>query len=139
MVELHPPTISISSGQANWTCKYLHNSCNNVEYFCIFQSNKPLMEKRRRERINSSLEQLKQLVLEALNRDVSGQTCLTRFLLILHFFSSYKLKKNFGSHCGNKFSFAVCSKNFRPKPVGISVGRYVGIRLPVQSLLVGIS
>ncbi len=29
------------------------------------------MEKRRRERINSSLEELKTLVLEALNRDVS--------------------------------------------------------------------
>ena len=36
-----------------------------------FQWSKPIMEKRRRERINRSLEELKRLVLEAQNRDVS--------------------------------------------------------------------
>lgn len=37
----------------------------------MFQWSKPIMEKRRRERINRSLEELKRLVLEAQNRDVS--------------------------------------------------------------------
>ena len=36
-----------------------------------FQSNKPLLEKKRRARINKSLDQLKGLVLEALKKDVS--------------------------------------------------------------------
>ena len=35
------------------------------------QCNKPLMEKRRRERINLSLNALKSLVLDALKKDVS--------------------------------------------------------------------
>lgn len=42
------------------------------EVICLFQQwSKPVMEKRRRERINRSLEELKRLVLQAQNRDVS--------------------------------------------------------------------
>lgn len=36
------------------------------------QSSKPIMEKRRRARINESLGQLKTLILDALKKDVSG-------------------------------------------------------------------
>ena len=39
-----------------------------------WQSNKPLLEKKRRARINRSLEQLKSLVLDALKKDVSSFT-----------------------------------------------------------------
>lgn len=38
--------------------------------FCL-QSNKPIMEKRRRARINNSLNDLKTLVLESMKKDVS--------------------------------------------------------------------
>ena len=37
----------------------------------VIQIKKPLIERRRRERINECLNQLKQLVLEATNKDVS--------------------------------------------------------------------
>ena len=37
----------------------------------FFQSSKPLMEKRRRARINQSLNELKNLILEAMKKDVS--------------------------------------------------------------------
>jgi len=37
----------------------------------VLQNNKPLMEKRRRQRINDCLVQLKGLVLQAMNKDVS--------------------------------------------------------------------
>lgn len=37
------------------------------------QSSKPIMEKRRRARINESLSQLKTLILDALKKDVSEQ------------------------------------------------------------------
>jgi hypothetical protein len=37
----------------------------------LFQSNKPIMEKRRRARINNCLAQLKSLVLESMRKDVS--------------------------------------------------------------------
>ena len=46
----------------------LKNSFFNL---LLFQTSKPLMEKRRRERINKSLNDLKQILLEALRRDVS--------------------------------------------------------------------
>ena len=39
--------------------------------FLVLQNNKPLMEKRRRQRINDCLVQLKGLVLQAMNKDVS--------------------------------------------------------------------
>lgn len=38
--------------------------------FIVFQAKKPLMEKMRRARINDSLNELKSLILEALNKDV---------------------------------------------------------------------
>ena len=43
----------------------------NINFSLFLQWSKPIMEKRRRERINRSLEELKRLVLEAQNRDVS--------------------------------------------------------------------
>ncbi|EDO35136.1 predicted protein, partial [Nematostella vectensis] len=42
------------------------------------QWSKPVMEKRRRERINRSLEELKRLVLEAQHRDCSRYTKLEK-------------------------------------------------------------
>ena len=44
---------------------------------CSFQAKKPLMEKLRRARINDSLNELKSLVLDALNKDVSFIFCST--------------------------------------------------------------
>ena len=43
----------------------------NEKIFCCFQSNKPIMEKRRRARINQCLDELKALILEAMKKDVS--------------------------------------------------------------------
>ena len=52
--------------------------------FCFFfQWSKPIMEKRRRERINRSLEELKRLVLEAQNRDVSILCCVSKKILVI--------------------------------------------------------
>lgn len=44
---------------------------NTQNDLCLFQASKPLMEKRRRERINNCLDQLKTLILEATKKDVS--------------------------------------------------------------------
>ncbi len=52
----------------------------NVILFFYLQSSKPIMEKRRRARINESLGQLKTLILDALKKDVS--THLAPWLLI---------------------------------------------------------
>lgn len=41
-----------------------------TNYFTFFQTNKPLTEKRRRERINNSMMQLKTLVLRGTNKEV---------------------------------------------------------------------
>lgn len=41
--------------------------------FYLLQTKKPLMEKLRRDRINSSLNEMKILVLESLNKDVSTE------------------------------------------------------------------
>ena len=40
-------------------------------FFFSLQSSKPMMEKRRRARINQSLNELKALILEAMKKDVS--------------------------------------------------------------------
>jgi len=40
-------------------------------YVVFFQINKPLMEKKRRERINNCLNQLKAFLMEATKKDVS--------------------------------------------------------------------
>lgn len=39
------------------------------------QSNKPIMEKRRRARINNCLNELKTLILDAMKKDVSVLSC----------------------------------------------------------------
>lgn len=39
--------------------------------FLLLQSNKPIMEKRRRARINNCLNELKALILDAMKKDVS--------------------------------------------------------------------
>lgn len=46
---------------------YFNSPC----LFCVLQSNKPIMEKRRRARINNSLNELKTLILDAMKKDVS--------------------------------------------------------------------
>lgn len=56
----------------------------NTNYFTFFQTNKPLTEKRRRERINNSLMQLKTLVLRGTNKEVTNSSKLkfgTRYLM----------------------------------------------------------
>lgn len=45
--------------------------CIYALYCSLLQSSKPIMEKRRRARINESLGQLKTLILDALKKDVS--------------------------------------------------------------------
>ena len=59
----------------------------NRDFNKNFQTSKPLMEKRRRERINRSLNDLKSILLEALRRDVSKV-----FALKLYFW--YIFEKN---------------------------------------------
>jgi len=49
----------------------------NLSYYFPTQSNKPIMEKRRRARINNSLNDLKTLVLESMKKDVSIPFTLT--------------------------------------------------------------
>ena len=46
------------------------------------------MERRRRERINSSLEQLKQLVLESMRKDVSIWICVL-INLFVYFYNAF--------------------------------------------------
>ncbi len=59
--------------QMELSCFLLWYTCQNVKIIScdLFQSNKPIVEKRRRERINRSLEELKKLVLQSLHKDVS--------------------------------------------------------------------
>ena len=52
-------------------CEKLPNEIKYVYFRFRFQSNKPLMEKRRRARINECLTELKSLVLQAMKKDVS--------------------------------------------------------------------
>lgn len=42
-----------------------------IVYSALLQSNKPIMEKRRRARINNCLNELKALILDAMKKDVS--------------------------------------------------------------------
>lgn len=44
----------------------------SINKWFVFQSNKPIMEKRRRARINNSLNELKTLILDAMKKDVSN-------------------------------------------------------------------
>lgn len=46
------------------------------------RATKPIMEKRRRARINNSLNELKNLILEALNKDVSVSSILIHIPLL---------------------------------------------------------
>jgi len=54
-----------------WTIKIISSRC------FIFQAQKPRIEKLRRDRINGSLDEIKRLVLEALNKDVSIQIIMS--------------------------------------------------------------
>ena len=58
-----------------------------IKFSLKIQASKPLMEKRRRERINRSLNELKSILLEALRRDVSKLTPI--FDLKRVYFSRY--------------------------------------------------
>lgn len=45
---------------------------SDVAVLFLLQSNKPIMEKRRRARINNCLNDLKTLILDAMKKDVSN-------------------------------------------------------------------
>lgn len=45
--------------------------CLTCRFISVLQSNKPIMEKRRRARINNCLNDLKTLILDAMKKDVS--------------------------------------------------------------------
>lgn len=49
-----------------------------------FQSNKPIMEKKRRARINHCLNELKTLILEAMKKDVSFYFIIAKDLKLKH-------------------------------------------------------
>lgn len=57
--------------QKNRGSRTFCDSCTNRESFLYLQSNKPIMEKKRRARINHCLNELKTLILEAMKKDVS--------------------------------------------------------------------
>lgn len=67
----------------DWGTTYLYR------IVCSLQSSKPIMEKRRRARINESLGQLKTLILDALKKDVSKTRILMTFLKVLVFIDKY--------------------------------------------------
>ncbi len=81
----------------------------NSSGFCVFQSNKPMMERRRRERINNSLETLKKLVLESLKKDVSTRNDTSKYSqhLILLKSENRKPKKLWLKHFVRLF-FRLC-------------------------------
>lgn len=54
-----------------WICCLFLDLLTYNFLFLSFQSTKPIMEKRRRARINNSLSELKNLILDALKKDVS--------------------------------------------------------------------
>lgn len=60
--------------------RWLFACFNLSRCFTSTQNNKPLLEKKRRARINSSLEQLKSLVLDALKKDVSFMFSVSRLV-----------------------------------------------------------
>lgn len=68
------------------------------------QSSKPIMEKRRRARINESLSQLKTLILDALKKDVSEQCCC----FLLFFFFNYECNDISQAHRKKLFACYVC-------------------------------
>lgn len=77
--------------------------------FLILQSNKPIMEKRRRARINNCLNELKTLILDAMKKDVSILLFLNtiwRTLIITEFklksFIFFLLPLMFGEVCSEK-------------------------------------
>lgn len=53
---------------------YIRNWHLSIFLFFYFKSSKPIMEKRRRARINESLGQLKTLIMDALKKDVRSST-----------------------------------------------------------------
>lgn len=54
----------------------------------LFQATKPIMEKRRRARINQCLSELKTLILDALNKDVSIETFYKKLTFQLSLYCS---------------------------------------------------
>ena len=66
----------------------------------LLQSNKPLMEKRRRERINSCLDQLKSILMEVTKKEVSSRVNHrreTNFNAHLFFFFFFRFSTSFQS------------------------------------------
>lgn len=65
------------------------------------QSSKPIMEKRRRARINESLSQLKTLILDALKKDVSEQCIFLNEITNVMAFPRHKELNSLPAVCGS--------------------------------------
>ena len=61
----------ISSGNICQPMEILHKMCSNVFCVIVLQIMKHMVEKRRRNRINDTLEKMRILVLKAMNKNVS--------------------------------------------------------------------
>lgn len=70
---MNEPTSTMSKAELRKVCQNLRNQNNDISIFKIFflQTHKPIMEKRRRARINQCLNEIKTLILEAMKKDVS--------------------------------------------------------------------
>jgi hypothetical protein len=64
-------SLSVSCGHlCNTSAKWQGNP-DIIVFLFILQSNKPLMERKRRERINNCLQQLKSILMEVTKKEVS--------------------------------------------------------------------
>ena len=69
----------------------------------LFKSSKPIMEKRRRARINDSLGQLKTLILEALKKDVSAKITQSLISLTLNALNDISISSEATAYTGVEF------------------------------------
>ena len=69
----------------------------------LFKSSKPIMEKRRRARINDSLGQLKTLNLEALKKDVSAKITQSLISLTLNALNDISISSEATAYTGVEF------------------------------------
>lgn len=83
------------------SCYYDVLSCKLTVMVSHFQSSKPIMEKRRRARINESLGQLKTLILDALKKDV-------RFSLATSLFSCHSIHIALSNNTVETFTYYAC-------------------------------
>ena len=81
------------------------------------QSNKPIMEKRRRARINHCLNELKALILDAMKKDVSYRT--TTFFIPATVHSVWAERQKLSNTCSEGTSYCNASMDSNP-----TEGRY---------------